>query len=84
MLETAGILVAFAVTAVTDVVLIPSHADLGASIASMVSYTAGGLVMAALFVRALGARPSDLLPRRSDVTWFLTAARTRFSRPATT
>jgi O-antigen/teichoic acid export membrane protein len=84
MLETAGILVAFAVTAVTDVVLIPTHADLGASIASMISYTAGGLVMAALFVRALGARPTDLLPRRSDVSWFLTAARARFGRPATT
>ncbi len=83
-LETAGILVAFAVTAVTDIVLIPSHADLGASLASMVSYTAGGLVMAALFVRALGARPSDLLPRRSDVAWFLAAARARFGRPATT
>jgi O-antigen/teichoic acid export membrane protein len=84
LLETAGILVAFAVTAVTDVLLIPSHADLGASIASMVSYTAGGLVMAALFVRALGARPTDLLPRRSDVSWFLAAARARLGRPATT
>lgn len=84
LLETAGILVAFAVTAVADVILIPSHADLGASIASVVSYTAGGLVMAALFVRALGAKPTDLLPRRSDVSWFWAAARARFGRPATT
>jgi O-antigen/teichoic acid export membrane protein len=83
LLETAGILVAFGVTAVTDVLLIPPHADLGASIASMVSYTAGGLVMAALFVRALGARPTDLLPKRSDVSMFVTALRARF-RPATT
>jgi hypothetical protein len=66
------------------VVLIPSHADLGASIASVLSYTAGGLVMAALFVRALGAKPTDLLPRRSEVSWFLAAARARFGRPATT
>ncbi len=84
LLETAGILVAFAVTAVSDVILIPAHADLGASIASMLSYTAGGVVMAALFVRALGARPSDLLPRRSDVSWFLAAARSRFGGAAAT
>ena len=80
MLETAGILVAFAVTAVTDVLLIPSHADLGASIASMVSYTAGGLAMAVLFVRALGGRVSDLVPRGSEVRWFWAAARARLGR----
>jgi len=85
LLETAGILVAFAVTAVTDVLLIPSHSDLGASIASTVSYTAGGLAMAAIFVRALGGRLSDLLPRGSEVRWFLAAARARMGRaPATT
>ncbi len=85
LLETAGILVAFAVTAVTDVLLIPSHADLGASIASTVSYSAGGLAMSALFVRALGGRLSDLVPRGSEVRWFWAAARARFGRaPATT
>jgi len=85
LLETGGILVAFAVTAVTDVLLIPSHADLGASIASTVSYSAGGLAMAALFVRALGGRLSDLLPRGSEVRWFWTALRARAGRaPATT
>lgn len=80
LLETAGILFAFAVTAVTDVLLIPSHADLGASIASTVSYTAGGLAMAALFVRALGGRISDLLPRGSEVRWFVAALRARMGR----
>jgi len=85
LLETAGILVAFAVTAVTDVLLIPAHADLGASIASTVSYSAGGLAMAALFVRALGGRLSDLVPRGSEVRWFWAALRTRVRRaPATT
>ncbi len=85
LLETAGILVAFAVTAVTDVVLIPSHADLGASIASTISYSAGGLAMAAIFVRALGGRLTDLLPRGTDVRWFLSAVRARARRaPATT
>ena len=82
LLETAGILVAFAVTAVTDVLLIPSHADLGASIASTVSYSAGGLAMALLFVRALGGRVSDLVPRGSEVRWFWSAARDRFGRAA--
>ena len=80
LLETAGILVAFAVTAVTDVLLIPSHADLGASIASTISYTAGGLAMAVLFVHALGGRLSDLLPRGSEVRWFWDA-RPRPHRP---
>lgn len=80
LLETAGILVAFAVTAVTDVLLIPSHADLGASIASMVSYTAGGLAMAVLFVRALGGRVSELVPRGSEVRWFWAALRARVGR----
>jgi O-antigen/teichoic acid export membrane protein len=85
LLETAGILVAFAVTAVTDILLIPSHADLGASIASTVSYSAGGLAMAAIFVRALGGRVSDLLPRGTEVRWFLNAVRARTRRaPATT
>lgn len=85
LLETAGILVAFAVTAVTDVLLIPSHGDLGASIASTVSYSAGGLAMAALFVRALGGRLSDLVPRGSEVRWFWSALRARVRRaPATT
>jgi O-antigen/teichoic acid export membrane protein len=86
LLETAGILAAFAVTAVTDILLIPSHADLGASIASTVSYSAGGLAMAVLFVRALGGRPSDLVPRRSDLRWCWAAirSRTRRSAPAAT
>jgi len=84
LLETAGILAAFAVTAVTDALLIPSHADLGASIASVLSYTAGGLAMAVLFLRALGGRPSDLLPRGSEVRWFWSAVRARIGRPVTT
>jgi O-antigen/teichoic acid export membrane protein len=84
LLETAGILLAFAVTAVANVLLIPSHADLGASIASVLSYTAGGLAMAVLFVRALGARPSDLLPRGSEVRWFWTALRASTRRAAAT
>lgn len=80
LLETAGILAAFAVTAVTDALLIPSHADLGASIASTVSYSAGGIAMAVLFVRALGGRMSDLVPRGSDMRWFWSALRAQVSR----
>jgi O-antigen/teichoic acid export membrane protein len=83
LLETAGILVAFAVTAVADVVLIPSHADLGASIASTISYSAGGLAMAAIFIRALGGRLSDLLPRGSEVRWFVGRLRARRATAAT-
>jgi hypothetical protein len=40
--------------------------------------------MAVLFLRALGGRPSDLLPRGSEVRWFWSALRSRMRGPATT
>jgi O-antigen/teichoic acid export membrane protein len=58
---------AFVCTVVLDVLLIPAHADLGASIASAVAYTLGGLVVAVVFARTLGGRLLDLVPRMSDV-----------------
>jgi O-antigen/teichoic acid export membrane protein len=84
MLETAGIGAAFVVTVVLDVVLIPSHADVGASIASTLSYFAGGAAMGLIFVRALGAKMSDLLPRSSDARWVWDRVRARVRRSAVT
>ena len=76
--ETAGIVVAFAITAVADLLLIPPHADLGASIASLVTYFAGGLVMAAIFARSFDRPLLDLVPRPSDLRWCLTVVGVRF------
>ena len=78
------IFVAFGITVAADVLLIPSHADLGASIASTLSYLAGGVAMALIFVRALGARPADLVPRSSDARWVWDRLRARVRRPAVT
>jgi O-antigen/teichoic acid export membrane protein len=66
-LASIAIGVAFAVTVVLDVLLIPRYGGLGAAIASTISYTAGGLAVAIIFARALGVRQRTLLPRGSDV-----------------
>ena len=79
LLEAAASGVAFLFTLGLDIALIPSHGGLGAAIASTVSYTAGGLVVAVLFVRALRARPSELIPRLGDVPWLWHKLRSVFS-----
>ncbi len=75
--ETAAIVVAFLVTALADVLLIPKYGDVGASLASTVSYSTGGLIMAAIFVRTFAQRPADLVPRMRDARWLWTQARGR-------
>jgi O-antigen/teichoic acid export membrane protein len=67
MRETAAIAVAFATIVLLDVVLIPAHGGLGASVASTLAYTAGGVAAGVIFVRTLSGRPGDLLPRRRDL-----------------
>jgi len=69
MLETAGIVIAFLVTAVVDILLIPPYADFGASFASIIAYLVGGLAMALIFAHAFGRRLSELIPSASDVCW---------------
>jgi O-antigen/teichoic acid export membrane protein len=69
MLETAGIVIAFLVTAAVDILLIPPYADVGASFASIIAYLAGGLAMALIYVHAFGRRLSYLLPRSGDLRW---------------
>jgi O-antigen/teichoic acid export membrane protein len=64
----------FVVITTLDVLLIPHHGDLGASIASTIAYTVGGAAVAGGFVRALGARSGDLLPRLADVTGLVRGA----------
>jgi O-antigen/teichoic acid export membrane protein len=69
MLETAGIVIAFLVTAAVDILLIPPYADVGASFASIIAYLAGGLAMALIYVHAFDRRLSDLVPRSGDLRW---------------
>lgn len=65
-LASAGAFVALAVTVGLDLVLIPSHGDVGASIASSVAYTAGGVALALMAMRTLGCKPVDFVPRPGE------------------
>jgi O-antigen/teichoic acid export membrane protein len=67
MLANAAIGVAFIGTIAFDLLLIPNYGGQGAAIASTISYTAGGLAVAAIFARSLHLRVAQLLPRRHDV-----------------
>jgi O-antigen/teichoic acid export membrane protein len=75
-----GIAAAFAGTIALDVALIPDHGGVGASLASTIAYLAGGVVISAIFVRSLGARPVELVPHGSDVPWTVRKLRAAFSR----
>jgi O-antigen/teichoic acid export membrane protein len=65
--QTVAVAVAFGCTALLDAILIPLHADLGASLASTIAYSAGGLAAALIFVRTLGCPGSELIPQRQDL-----------------
>ncbi|MGH2714354.1 MAG: oligosaccharide flippase family protein [Thermoleophilaceae bacterium] len=77
LLETAAIGVAFVMIVVLDVVLIPAYGGEGAAVAASVAYCAGGVAVALIFARALGARARDLVPRPRDVSWFVRTLRSR-------
>jgi O-antigen/teichoic acid export membrane protein len=66
LLETGAVAVAAAAIVSLDLLLIPSHAGMGAAIASTVAYTAGGIVLLVICSRALGVSPRDVVPRTSD------------------
>jgi O-antigen/teichoic acid export membrane protein len=84
LLETGAVAVAFVTVFALDFILIPNHGGIGASIASAVSYTAGGIAAAVIFGRALGASANELVPRPGDVRFLArsVAARLRPARPA--
>jgi len=67
LLETFAVGLGLAVTLALDFLLIPSLGGLGAAIASTAAYSVVGLAVIALFIRALGGRPYDLVPRGRDV-----------------
>jgi O-antigen/teichoic acid export membrane protein len=77
LLETASIGVAFVTIVLLDILLIPSHGGMGAAVASVIAYSAGGLAVGVIFSRALGARLGDLVPRPSDIPWLIGRLRRR-------
>ena len=75
---SAAIGVAFAATVVLDILLIPLFGGGGAALASSLSYTAGGIVVAVIFANVLGGRVADLLPRAHEVPALLRGVRDGF------
>lgn len=80
-LATVAAGIAFAATLTFDILLIPRYGGAGAAAASTLAYTAGGLVVVALFLRSFGIRAADLVPRPSEwaavsrETWSVLARR---------
>jgi O-antigen/teichoic acid export membrane protein len=64
---SAAISVAFVTTVILDVLLIPPFGGAGAALASTLSYTAGGIVVAVIFAKALEGRLADLVPRPNEL-----------------
>jgi O-antigen/teichoic acid export membrane protein len=69
MLGSAAVGVAFVVTLVLDVLLIPRYGGLGAATATTVAYTCGGVAAGLIFARAMHAKLGDLAPRLDDLQW---------------
>lgn len=76
---SAAVAVAFLLTVVLNPLLIPREGGLGAAIARTLAYTAAGVVAALMFRHVLHGRLRDLLPRGSELPWFLRKVRGRFS-----
>jgi O-antigen/teichoic acid export membrane protein len=68
---SAAVAVAFSLTVVLDLILIPSYGGLGAAIATAAAYTGGGVAVALIFTRALGGRLGELVPGPGDVVWLM-------------
>ena len=69
-LQSVAIGAGFVFSVVLDVLLIPPFGGHGAAFAAALAHTAAGIVVAAMFFRALGGGPRDLIPRVGDVRWF--------------
>lgn len=69
LLRAAAGGVALAITAALDLALIPPLGGLGAAIATSAAWSAGGVAVCVIFVRSLGGRWADLVPRGPDLTW---------------
>jgi O-antigen/teichoic acid export membrane protein len=81
VLQSIAIGAGFACTLLLDVLLIPPLGGLGAALASTLAYTAAGIVVGVIFLRALEGKVSELVPRVGDVLWLWTFVRRRMTRP---
>lgn len=79
-LQSVAIGAGFACTVALDIVLIPPFGGLGAALASTLAYTAAGIVVAVIFLRALGGRAGELVPRAADVVWLWDLVRRQLRR----
>ncbi len=69
LLAAAPVAVAFLITIILDIVLIPRYGGAGAAIATSVAWTTGGVVAVMIFRRVLPTALTDFLPRPSDFSW---------------
>ena len=82
-LQSVAIGFGFVLSVALDVVLIPPFGGQGAAFAAAIAHTTAGLVVCTIFLRTLGGRPSDLVPRPGDVRWFAAKLSARLRpRPA--
>src|ERR671936_1151488 len=70
-LASVAATLAFAVSIVLDVLLIPDHGGLGAALASTLSYSLGGIATAVLFLRVFSLPATKLLPRGRELPGFV-------------
>jgi O-antigen/teichoic acid export membrane protein len=77
---SAGLGIALFATVALDIALIPLYGAVGASIASTIAYVVGAVAVGSLFLRALGGRPADLVPRSGDAAFVWAAARRQLGR----
>jgi O-antigen/teichoic acid export membrane protein len=64
---TVALAIAFVLTMVLDIALIPPWGGIGAALATTVAYTIGGIAAAVIFSRSLAYPLRGLVPRTSEV-----------------
>jgi O-antigen/teichoic acid export membrane protein len=69
ILGSAAVGIAFVLTVILDLILIPAYGGMGAAVATTIAYTCGGVGAALIFAMAMDMRLSDLAPRRGDLGW---------------
>jgi O-antigen/teichoic acid export membrane protein len=69
LLGSAAVGVAFVLTLVLDLLLIPRYGGLGAATATTIAYTCGGVAAGLIFARAMHARLGEMAPRLDDLHW---------------
>ena len=79
-LETVAIGSAFVATIGLDLLLIPGHAGIGASIASTLAYSLGGVVAVLIFSKAFAYPARKLAPTRNDPRWLAREIVTAYRR----